>query len=227
MYVNTEPDLKTEPVRLKTKLDSRIKILLADTDRRAYAARLAMAFIGVGCDVSIVCTSHHPIDTIKAPKQLFPYSAVRPRASLLHAIRATKPDLIVPCDDRALVHLQQLCDQRDLDASVLRVIERSLGPSGSYPVVSARYPILELAREQGIRVPAAEYLQTEQDLDEWRKKQPLPWVLKADGTWGGGGVRILETPRQVDSEFRSLGQPCKLRRAVKRLLVNRDPFYLR
>jgi len=227
MSVNTVPALKTETVPAQTKMDSRIKILLADTDRRPYAARLAMAFTAVGCDVSAICTSHHPLETLKARNRLFPYSPVHPKASLLHAIQSTKPDLIIPCDDRAVLHLQQLCGQRGLDAAVVQAIERSLGPSGSYPVVSARYPLLELAREQGVCVPATQCLQTEQDLSEWSKTQPLPWVLKADGTWGGGGVRILETLDQVESQFQSLGQPCSLRRAVKRFLVNRDPFYLR
>jgi hypothetical protein len=225
MFVNTEPALKTESVR--TKSDLRMRILLADTDRRPYTARLAMAFTGVGCDVSAVCTNHHPIETTKVHDRLFPYSAVRPKESLLSAIQSIKPDLIVPCDDRAVVHLQELCGQRGLDSSVVRVIEHSLGPSGSYAVVSARYPLLELAREQGIRVPTTQYLQTEQDLKEWGTKQPLPWVLKADGTWGGGGVKLAETASQVDSLLLTLGQPCKLKRALKRLLVNRDPFYLR
>jgi len=227
MSVNTVPALKTETVPTQTKMDSRTRILLADTDRRPYAARLAMAFAAIGCDVSAVCTSHHPLETLKAHHRLFPYSPVHPKASLLLAIQSTKPDLIIPCDDRAVLHLQQLCGQRGLDAAAVQVIERSLGPAGSYPVVSARYPLLELAREQGIRIPTTQYLQTERDLDEWCKKQPLPWVLKADGTWGGGGVRILDTLRQVQPQFQSLSEPCRLGRALKRLLVNRDPFYLR
>jgi hypothetical protein len=227
MNVNTEPDLKLESVSTQTKTVPCIKILLADTDRRPYTARLAMAFAAAGCEVSAVCTSHNPINAVRARPQLFPYSAVSPKLSLLHAIQSANPDLIVPCDDRAVLHLQQLCGQAGLSPSVVRVIERSLGPSGSFPVVSARYPLLELAREQGIRVPATQYLQTPQDLEEWRTKQPFPWVLKADGTWGGGGVKVAETDAQVVPLFSSLGQPCKLKSAIKRLLVYRDPFYLR
>ena len=212
----------------ETAKSLRIRILLADTDRRAYAARLAMAFAAAGCEVSAVCTSHHPIETIKVLHRRFPYSAVHPLASLLRAIESTKPDLIVPCDDRAVEHLQQLCGgYGDQNGRVARSIERSLGPPGSYPVVSARYALLELARRQGIRVPATQYLQSAQDLCQWHAKQPLPWVLKADGTWGGGGVRIAETPQEAEQLLDLLKDPCGLKRAVKRLLVNRDPFYLR
>jgi ATP-grasp domain len=212
----------------ETKKSPHIRILLTDTDRRAYAARLAMAFAALGCEVSAVCTAYHPIETIRALHRRFPYSAVHPLASLLHAIESTEPDLIVPCDDRAVEHLQQLCCRySDQNGRVANSIERSLGPLGSYPVVSSRYALLELARGQGIRVPATQYLQSAQDLCQWQAKQPLPWVLKADGTWGGGGVRIAETPHQAEQFFHLLRGPCGLRRATKRLLVNRDPFYLR
>ena len=205
-----------------------IRILLVDTDRRAYAARLAMAFSAVGCEVYAVCTSHHPIETIKAPHRRFPYSAIHPSSSLLHSIESTQPDLIVPCDDRAVEHLQQLCVRYgDQNGRVANPIERSLGPLGSYPVVSSRYALLELARGLGIRVPATQSLQSAQDLYQWRAKQSPPWVLKADGTWGGSGVRIAQTPRQAEQFFHLLRRPCGLKRAVKRLLVNRDQFYLR
>lgn len=223
-----KPTVRNSTIHPETTKSLRIRILLADTDRRAYAARLAMAFAAVGCEVSAVCTGHHPIETIKAFHRRFPYSAVHPLASLLSAIESTKPDLIVPCDDRAVEHLQQLCGRYgDQNSRVATSIERSLGPPGSYPVVSARYALLELAKGQGIRVPATQYLQSAQDLCQWHAKQPLPWVLKADGTWGGGGVRIAESPHQAEQLFRLLTGPCGLKRAVKRLLVNRDPFYLR
>jgi ATP-grasp domain len=205
-----------------------IRILLADTDRRHYAARLAIAFAALGCEVSAVCTNHHPIETIKALCRRFPYSAVHPSASLLRAIESVEPDLIVPCDDRAAEHLRQLCGRYgNQNANLASLIERSLGPLGSFPVVSSRYALLELARVQGIRVPVTRYLQSAEDLYQWRTDQPLPWVLKADGTWGGGGVRIVETLHQAEQSFYALSEPCGLMRAVKRLLVNRDPFYLR
>ena len=223
-----ELTVRNNTTNLETTKSLSIRILLADTDRRAYAARLAMAFAAAGCEVSAVCTHHHPIETVKALHRRFPYSAVHPLAALLRAIESIKPDLIVPCEDRAVEHLQQLCERYgNQNGSVARSIERSLGPVGSYPVVSSRYALLELARGQGIRVPATQYLQSAQDLYQWHAKQPLPWVLKADGTWGGSGVRIAQTPQQAEQLFHLLRGPCGLKRAVKRLLVNRDSFYLR
>jgi hypothetical protein len=223
-----QPNVKNNTMHPETTPKSPVRILLADTDRRGFAARLAMVFAAAGCEVSAVCTSHHPIETIRAHTRRFSYSAVRPALSLLHAIETSKPDLIIPCDDRAVEHLQQLCARvGNSNPDVARVIERSLGPLGSYPVVSARYALLELAKEQGIRVPETQYLQRAQDLEQWHGQQPFPWVLKADRTWGGSGVRIAKTAAEAQQLFHLLNDPCDLKRGVKRLLVNRDPFYLR
>src|SRR5712671_407692 len=190
-----------------------------------------MGFGALGCEVSVVCTDHHPAENIRAPHRSFPYSALRPLASLLRAIESAAPDLIIPCDDRVVQHLHQLCRQFRAPGGpqdgVVSLIERSLGPSASYPILSARYPLLELAKANGIQVPSFCLLQTPEDLSRWQGKHPLPWVLKADGTWGGGGVRVVETPQEAETMLQILKAPCRLNRAVKRLLVNRDSFYLR
>jgi ATP-grasp domain len=223
--------VKESAIRCEVEKGSPVKILLTDTDRRAYAARLAMAFAARGCEVSIVCTDHHPIENIRAPHRRYPYHALRPLNSLRRAIESTLPDFILPCDDRAVQHLHQLSRQCWSQAgqhdAVARLIERSLGPPSSYPIVSTRYALLQLAQAEGIRVPATCLLQTPEDLLEWQAKQPFPWVLKADGTWGGSGVRITESLPDAQRKFHALRSPCGLSRALKRALVNRDSFYFR
>ena len=218
-------------IHSQSEKSSSVRILLADTDRRAYAPRLAMGFAALGCEVSIVCTDHHPVENIRAPYHSFSYSALRPLASLLRAIESTAPDLIIPCDDRVVQHLHQLCwefrTHGGQQQGVASLIERSLGPASSYPIVSARYPLLQLAKAEGIRVPSTCLLQTPEDLSQWQTKQPLPWVLKADRTWGGSGVRVVEAPQDAETMFHILKSPCGLTRALKRALVNRDSFYLR
>ena len=142
-------------IHSQSEKSSSVRILLADTDRRAYAPRLAMGFAALGCEVSIVCTDHHPVENIRAPYHSFSYSALRPLASLLRAIESTAPDLIIPCDDRVVQHLHQLCwefrTHGGPQQGVASLIERSLGPPSSYPIVSARYPLLQLAKAEGNR----------------------------------------------------------------------------
>jgi hypothetical protein len=56
---------------------------------------------------------------------------------------------------------------------------------------------------------------------------PFPWVLKADGTWGGGGVEIVHTPKQAQQSFLKLRRLFNFRRTVTKVCLNRDPFWLR
>jgi hypothetical protein len=171
------------------------------------------------------------VETVRAPHRTFSYSAFHPLNSLRHAIESTVPDLILPCDDRAVQHLQELSRQfqahGEAQDMVAGLIERSLGPPASYSIVSARYDLLQLAQAEGIRVPTTCLLQTAEDLARWETKQTFPWVLKADGTWGGCGVRIAKCPKDAQRMLHALQSPCGLKRAIKRALVNRDSFYLR
>jgi biotin carboxylase len=54
----------------------------------------------------------------------------------------------------------------------------------------------------------------------------FPTVLKADGTSGGDGVRIVHTLEEAKRSFEELQGPPLLARAVKRALVDRDKTLL-
>ncbi len=54
----------------------------------------------------------------------------------------------------------------------------------------------------------------------------LPTVLKANGTCGGDGVRVVHTLEEAERAFRTLQAPPLLARAVKRALVNQDKTLL-
>jgi biotin carboxylase len=59
-------------------------------------------------------------------------------------------------------------------------------------------------------------------LDQWITQSELPAVLKADGTSGGDGVKIVRTRPEAFDAFRSLHAPPLVARAVKRALLDRD-----
>ncbi len=214
----------------KTRRANAPKILFTDTDRRAYAARLAIGFSNAGSVVSAITTYRHPVEKTHVIDQNFRYSALHPLDSLTAAIKASGPDIILPCCDRGAAHLHELHKQSrikgDSGADIAALIERSLGSPESYPIVSSRYELLKVALEEGARVPHTQLIRTVKDLRIWRSEQALPWVLKSDGSWGGRGVRIADTPLQAERLFSSMNRPIAFRRAFKRLCVNRDPFYL-
>src|ERR1700687_1656679 len=208
------------------------KVLLTDTNRWANPARIAIGLAKAGCRVSAVCpTRGHPLLSTRIVQETFPYSSLRPLESLVAAIEAVEPQIIVPCDDRGVQHLHELYARaRSLGTSavgLVNLIEYSLGAPESYPIVSARCDLLRIAREEGVRVPDTKSLKTADDLNSWQAGHQFPWVLKGDGTFGGKGVRIADTLAQAERFFSEITRMFGATRAIKRAIVNRDPFWLR
>jgi hypothetical protein len=208
------------------------KVLLTDTTRYSCATRLAIAFSKAGMEVSALLPARgHPLLKTRVLREVFPYSGLRPLESLEAAIEATGPQIIVPCDDIAVQHLHDLHARasargqsgRDLAS----LIVRSLGPPPSYPIVSSRYGLLQIAREEGLRVPETSLINTVDEIKSWGQGRKLPWVLKADGTWGGRGVRIAHTPIEAEKFFLRLTRPPGTAHVVRQVIVNRNPFGLR
>ncbi|MFZ0743844.1 MAG: ATP-grasp domain-containing protein [Terracidiphilus sp.] len=208
------------------------KVLLTDTNRWDLAARLAIGLAEAGCDVSAICPGRgHALLKARAVKRTFRYSAFRPVESLEAAIEAVDPDIIVPSCDRSVEHLHELYalakSRGAAGDRMVALIERSLGSPASYSTVSSRNDLLAIAREEGVRVPSTRRICSLENLDSWRAQEQLPWVIKADGTWGGVGVRVIKSADQLERACAELAQMSRFTRAVKRLIVNRDPFLLR
>ncbi|WP_158748514.1 ATP-grasp domain-containing protein [Acidobacterium sp. S8] len=206
------------------------RILLTDTDRRPYAARLALEFARSGCEVYIVCSMYgHPALKTTAVRKSYRYSALSPRRSLMRAVADSRPDLIVPCDDRGVRHLHELWQwvstQRETAGDLAELIERSLGSSVSFATASSRYDLLQLAAADGFPVPQTAAIRTPEDLKAWQENQAFPWLLKADETWGGRGVRIVSNEEEAAQFFLDVSRPFRLKRAIKRMCINRDPFW--
>lgn len=185
------------------------------------SARLAMALLHSGCSVSAVCPPGHPLRLIAGVESTYRYGAFNPAGSLKAAIRAARPDLIIPCDDGAAWQLHEL---HATDASLRPLIERSLGAAESYSTLQSRGLVLQAAAELGIRVPRTQAMQAVQDLCD----PDLHWpaVLKLDGTWGGEGVEIVRDAAEGMRKFGSLLKAGGGGRAWKRFLINRHPLAL-
>ncbi len=189
-----------------------------------------MALANAGCVVEAVCPSGHPLRRTSAVHQTHAYSGLAPLASFAAAIAAAEPDIIVPGDDLATWHLQGLYRQEQDSAkqgsakqeTIRALIERSLGPAESFPVVYSRSDFIALAQAEGIRAPEAEVIRDVEHLRAWVSRTGFPTVLKANGTSGGDGVRIVHSEREAEAAFRKLQAPPLLARAAKRALVDQD-----
>jgi hypothetical protein len=202
------------------------KILLAATSTYYPAARLVMALSKAGCSVDAVCPVTHPLRKTKAIARVHAYHGLAPLTSFARAIASTQPDFLVSADDLATQHVHELYARErqkgKQGAPLCALIERSLGESRSFSVVSMRAAFMDMARSAGVCVPATQLIADRESLATWISQTGLPTVLKADGTSGGDGVRIVHTLSEAERAFRDLQSPPMLARAVKRALVDHD-----
>lgn len=201
-------------------------VLIATTARWFPTARLVVALANAGFTVDAVCPSDHPMGRTDVVRKMYSYHGLDALTSFADAIAAAKPDLIVPGDDLATQHLHRLYAQEHRNggagAAFCMLLERSLGAPENFPVLYARTQFIELAQAEGVRVPKTEVIRDSNDLKKWIAQTGLPMVLKADGSSGGDGVRVVHTSEEAERALRVLQAPPLLARAAKRALINRD-----
>jgi len=142
--------------------------------------------------------------------------------SIHAAIQSAKPDFLIPCDDYATLSLHRLHEKRPADSALRQLIERSVGDPQHYSTVRTRASLLAAARDSRISVPETEVLTGKESLAAWLNKNGLPAYIKADGTSGGVGVRLVESREQAERAFAALSSPPGAIRALKRALVDKD-----
>lgn len=206
------------------------KVLVATTSRWVPTARLAMALAKAGCAVDAVCPPGHPVIKTSAVREMHGYNGLAPLKSFKAAIVASRPDLIVPGDDLATRHLHDLHrtgrQEGNAGALICALVERSLGPAESFPVMFARSVFMEAAQQEGIRVPKTGVVANIADVRKQAGRLGFPLVLKANGTSGGDGVKIVQTIEEAARTHRSLQAPPLFARAAKRALVDKDTTLL-
>ncbi|MCE2565728.1 ATP-grasp domain-containing protein [Komagataeibacter sp. FNDCF1] len=190
--------------------------------------RAALEFLESGVTVHAICPPGHSLRCIRAISSVRSYPCVSPLATLSDAIVQTKPDLIIPADDRVVGALHQVHAEADPATRAGRlcrdIIERSLGQPAYFAYAQTRLRLIDALRARDIPTPAAVNLDTVEDVHRWCATVPGPWVLKRDRSWGGSGVVIADTVREAESSFRRLSQPVRMACALRVLLADRDIY---
>jgi hypothetical protein len=202
------------------------RILLVTTVNWPTSARLAGAFAGVGAHVEALFPPGHVKGQSRFVQGRHHYTPYFPQGSLITAIARAQPDLIVPCDDRALALLRTLHGETPGKA-VAALIERSLGNLESYRVLTARSDFIAAARAAGVAAPQTVPIQSEQDLESELSRLGYPAVLKADGSWGGEGVAIVRNLEQALHAWRKFSAAPSRTRSLARAVLRRDAHFLR
>ena len=201
-------------------------ILLATTGQLPSTARLAMELHAADARVSLISPSNHPAKALDLFAHTTTYRALSPRHSLEGVLLRLRPDVVIPCDERAVRDLHTIWRQtRHQD--VRSLIEQSAGPAANFPTVTSRAALLALARQEGIRVPASMALPDSDALEQWMAANPAPFVLKADGSWAGFGVRIVSDASKAMGAYRQMTRRASGRLAFREALLEGNNFALR
>lgn len=203
-------------------------VLLASTCWWPFTARIAMRFAALGWRAEALSPAGHPLRWTRSVARVHDYAALRPVAALSAAIAAAKPVLIIPCDDRALAHMNAAMARPGVGGSqTAGLIARSLGREEDFATAARRPDLIRIAREEGVLVAETRPVDSASQLRAVAAEIGLPMVLKVDGTWGGMGVMIAHTLAEAERAWGTLVRRLDMVRTLKRLLVDRDPFYLR
>ena len=202
------------------------KILLATTARWFSPARLAIALANSGCEIEAICPPGNVLEKISVTRCAYHYRALVPLNSFYRAIAASRPDLIIPCDDLATLHLHEIHyreQSRDSQgARIAPLVERSLGAPTSFSLVYKRTALMEMARKQGVLAPATEVVHSIGDVRQAIAHLGYPLVLKTDASSGGYGVRIVQSPHEAEIALARLEASPPLARVLKCAFAARD-----
>lgn len=196
-------------------------VLIVATTAWPLSSRLAVRMIAHGCEVVALCPRGHVIGTVSGMGALYPYRSRDSVAALERALAASVPDIVIPCDDRAVWQLHDLHARRP---DLRDLIESSLGRSEAFPILRSRSRLMQVANECGICVPETQALESASDVRAWFLANPATAVVKVDGTWGGSGVQIVHSEEQALLALERFSAPEKPGSSWKRWLINRDPL---
>jgi glutathione synthase/RimK-type ligase-like ATP-grasp enzyme len=185
-----------------------------------------MAFSAVGADVFALCPVGNPLRALQDVKATYTYSSMAPLRALTRAIRLVEPDLIIPTDDRTVANMHALhaATSRSDEPQIREVIELSLGHPDSFAISGTRHHLLEIMRQEHVEVPLGAALTSVEDVRAWCRTCEGPWVLKAEGSWGGSGVMLVHSVAAAEAAFVEMSRPLAFHKALRILLVDRDPF---
>jgi hypothetical protein len=178
-------------------------VLIVTTQTWLQVTRLALRFAAQGCHVFALCPGESHLTSAPQIEGLYTHSLLNPVGALRHALLSSHADYILPTDDLSVWLLHELVLHMP---SFAPLVERSLGSSSSFPVLRSRFRLLQLAHQLGIAVPRTEVIANTAALEPWCTTDASAFVLKKDGTWGGGGVQIVRGPDHALNAYRELLQ---------------------
>ena len=201
-------------------------VLLATTGQLPSTARMAVELHEAGAQVSLIAPDNHPAWVLGFFHRRVTYRASTPQRCLEATLRRLGPDLVIPCDERTVRDLHAIA-RSTKNPDVKQLIEGSTAPTVNHPIITSRAALLALAQQEGVRVPPSMPLPDQSALDRWTQTQSAPFVLKADGSWAGFGVKIISNADAARDAYTRMTRPVSARLALRESLLEGNHFEFR
>ena len=204
------------------------RVLIATAREWVSTARMILALASLGCEVDLLSPAGHPARVTGVVSRWTRYNPMRPFRSLERALALGQPAAIMLSDELMMQRVEQLSGKDDRFGLQLRsLVERTGASLAVMQAARSRMTLLNLAREEGIAVPETMAVLAEREVAATAAQLGLPLVLKADGSAGGQGVRVVRSAAEAEAAWRALHEPPSLPRAVKRGLVDHEWGHVR
>lgn len=208
-------------------------LMVAFEDGRCGPARLPRPLAAAGFRVSALCPADNVLAATCHLDRHFPLedvrSAHRVATRLAAAMAATRPVLVVPCDERAVACLQAIVRTAGygagpcgLDAGMIATLTDSLGDPCFFDALLMKSETLALARRIGLDTPGSIPVTDAATARAAAERLGWPVYLKSSFGWAGQGVIACHTPAEIDAAMARLTPRRSPLRALARRLLHRD-----
>lgn len=201
---------------------AKVKVLVIATQKTAVAGRISIALADVGFRIAALTPHGHPVRRTHKIQDHFACHARPQLKSIIRAIERWSPDLLVCTDDLAVSKLQAL--HRRTAASddkarrrISELIEFSLGPATSFCTTHNKSDFFARVQIEGLRYPKTVIMPAGRPFESIPAELIYPIVVKADQSYGGICVRIVNSASDLRATVWELQTPATWRGPLRRL----------
>jgi GT2 family glycosyltransferase len=185
------------------------KVLVITTHRWPVAARISIALAKIGFQVAAVSPRGSLVRQANMIRSHFVYRRLAGPASIARAIKTWSPEFLVCADDQAIsdlhrLHLRASSDPNNGDPALVNLIEKSLGDASSFATSRDKSKLIVYANSVGVRCPDTIIIPNDDKTERDLSAVSYPVVVKADGSWGGLGVRFASNELEARLAMRDV-----------------------
>lgn len=208
-------------------------LMLALQPDYVSTSRLPKSFSAAGFELASLSPPSSLLHHTRYVGNRYSFRSSRSATTMLRdlekAFLAFQPDILVPCDERAIELLHywvrhERAAPGKLSAPLLACLSWSLGSLEHLAARSLKHETQRLARSIGLRTPGECIVTSAQEACDAALRFGYPVVLKRSHGAAGSGVRICQDRAALLDAFKAFDRTLPPLRALRHRLLRRDWF---